>query len=117
MANKLFEMWAKVKRDKGSDMPSYMAAALVPIYIMAPDDKSALKDAKAALTDSQFLLDEIEAPPREIPVNMWTAYLARVWPDHGGGFPKEAELPKLLEQKRVFFGPIAGTDPAKRRKH
>jgi hypothetical protein len=108
MANQLYEFRMKVLRGEGCDLPESMKGAYVPCYVAAHDFQAAVKKGVAAITGMHYVFKDIEGQVREIPFASWSEYIAKVWPEFGGHFPSQEELPSLVEKGVVFFGPFAG---------
>jgi hypothetical protein len=107
VANLLYEFTMRVSRDRGCDLAQDMNGAYVPSYVGAPDYQAAIKKAVSVITEMHFRFDDIEGPAREIPIGSWDAYVTSVWPDFADRFPSKDELPSLVENGAVFFGPFA----------
>ncbi len=108
MPNQLYEFRMKVLRGDGCDLPENMKGAYVPCYVAASDFQAAVKNGVAAITSMHYVFKDIQGQVREIPLASWSEYIAKVWPEFAGHFPKQEELPSLVEKGVVFFGPFAG---------
>jgi hypothetical protein len=106
--NHLYEFTMKVKRGDGCDMPEGMEGALVPTYVGASDYQAAVKKGVAAIRGMHYVFEGIQGRVRELPVQRWEEYLAQVWPEFTSHFPSKEQLPPLVENGEVFFGPFGG---------
>ena len=107
LENRLFEFTMRVLRGDGSELPEDVRGAYVPCYASAPDYRAALKKGALAANAMHNRFDDVRGEVREIPLATWGAYVAQVWPDFSGHFPSQDELPGLVANGIVFFGPIA----------
>lgn len=107
MENRLFEFTMRVLRDEGSDLPEDAQGAYVPCYASAPDYQSALKKGVAAIRAMHCRFDDIRGNVRDIPSDTWSAYVKQVWPEFAEHLPSQADLPALIAEGSVFFGPFA----------
>ena len=98
----------KVKRGGGCDMPDGVDQALVPTYVAASDHQAAVKKGVAAIRDMHYVFDDLQGQVRELPVNQWEEYIARVWPEFASYFPSKEQLLSIVEEGAVFFGPFGG---------
>lgn len=107
MSNQLYEFTMKVLRGDGCELPESMRGAFVPCYASAPDYQAALKKGVVAIAELNYVFDDIKGEVREIPVAAWSGYVAKVWPEFLDRFPTQEQLPSMVEQGVVFFGPFA----------
>jgi hypothetical protein len=107
LSNQLYEFTMRVSRGDGCELPEGMQGAYVPCYAGASDYQTALKKGVAAIAHMHFAFNDIKGDVREIPVVTWAGYVAKVWPEFAGRFPTQEQLPSLVEQGAVFFGPFA----------
>lgn len=84
-----------------------MQGAYVPCYVGASDYQAALKKGVAAIAGMHYVFDDIRGDVREIPVTAWADYVAKAWSEFAGQLPTQEQLPSLVEQGVVFFGPFA----------
>jgi hypothetical protein len=108
MINQLYEFTMKVARGDKCDMPESMHAALVPTYVGAADYQDAIRKGVEAIRNLHYLFDNVHGQVREIPVDRWEEYVAKVWPEFITHFPSKEQLPALIEKGVVFFGPFSG---------
>ncbi|MBC8724623.1 hypothetical protein F6X37_24445 [Paraburkholderia sp. 31.1] len=108
MENHLYEFRMKLLRGEGCDMPEGIDGAHVACYASASTYEAAVKKGVVAASHMHYVFDNIEGDVREIPVASWGAYVEKVWPEFASHFPSQDELPSLVEQGIVFFGPFAG---------
>jgi hypothetical protein len=54
-----------------------------------------------------FAFDELASAASEIRIETWDRYIAQVWPEFADQLPSKDELPSLVEEGAVFFGPFA----------
>jgi hypothetical protein len=98
----------KVKRGAGCDMPEGMEGALVPTYVGASDFQAAVKKGVAAIRGMHYVFEDIKGQVRELPVDRWEEYVAQVWPEFASRFPSKEQIPGLVQEGAVFFGPFGG---------
>ena len=108
MGNQLYEFTMKVLRGAGCDLPKGMTGAYVPTYAAAPDYQAALRKGVAAITGMGYVFSDLQGEVREIPVASWSDYVPKVWPEFVGELPSSENLPRLIEEGAIFFGPFAG---------
>jgi hypothetical protein len=108
VANQLYEFTMKVTRGEGCDLPEGIQGALVPTYVGASDFQSAVKKGVAEIRGRHFVFDDIQGQVREIPIHRWEEYVAQVWPEFASALPSKEQLPSLVENGLVFFGPFGG---------
>jgi hypothetical protein len=108
VANQLYEFTMKVKPGLGCDLDPKMTGAYVPSYVAAPDYQAAITKAVTIIRSMHFVFDDIQGPAREVSIGTWDQYVARVWPEFADRLPSKDELPALVEEGAVFFGPFAG---------
>lgn len=106
MDNRLFEFTMKLFRGEGCKLPEDVQGSYVTCYASAPDPLSAIRRAVTAVRGMRYIFDDILGTVREIQPDTWSDYLRRVWPKALRDFPDQAELPLLIEQQAVFFGPF-----------
>ncbi|WP_221623765.1 hypothetical protein, partial [Burkholderia stagnalis] len=69
---------------------------------------AAVKKGVLAAAQMHYIFDTVVGNVREIPVDSWSTYVESVWSDCPDFFPSHEELPSLVQQGVVFFGPFAG---------
>lgn len=107
MGNQLYEFNLKTRRTDGSSLPNDIVGAYVPTYVGAPDHETALRNAVTKLAGIGLTFEGLEGKVRELPIERWSDYVASVWPDVSEGLPGPIELPGLVAEGAVFFGPFA----------
>ena len=108
MTNQLYEFTMKVLRGEGCDLPENMKGAHVTCYVAAPDFLTAVKNGVVAMKGMHYVVQEVQERVREIPLTRWSEYVGKVWPEFADHFPKQEELPSLVDKGVVFFGPFTG---------
>ena len=108
MKNHLFEFQMRLLRGDGRDMPEGIDGALVVCYASASGYEAAVKKGVLAAAQMHYIFDTVVGNVREIPVDSWSTYVESVWSDCPDFFPSHEELPSLVQQGVVFFGPFAG---------
>lgn len=108
MTHRLYEFTMKVFRGDGCDLPDDLEGAYVVSYVGAPDFEAALRKGVTVITGMHYVFNDIQGKVREIPVSSWEEYVAKVWPDFADHLPTQGELPSLVENGAVFFGPFSG---------
>lgn len=98
----------KIVRGDGCDMPEGMQGALVPTYVGASDYQAAVKRGVDAIKSRHYVFEDIQGQVREIPTDRWEEYVAQVWPEFASELPSKEQLPSLVEDGAVFFGPFGG---------
>lgn len=108
MSNQLYEFTMKVSRGEGCDMPEGMRGAHVPCYAAAADYQAAVRKGVTAITGMHYVFEDLQGDVREIPASSWSEYVSKVWPEAAAHLPVQGDLPGLIDQGVVFFGPFAG---------
>lgn len=107
MMNGLYEFTMKIlPGDAG--MPDGLTGAYVVCYAGAPDYQAALKNGVVAITQMGYRFDDIQNGVREVSLDSWGAYVEEVWPEYLDQMPSAVELPEVVEEGQVFFGPFVG---------
>lgn len=106
--NNLYEFTMKVLRGDCSEMPEGLSGAYVACYAAAPDYQAAVKKGVQAVTQMGYKFDNLLNGVREIPITSWGDYFAKVWPDYVDQMPSAAQLPSVVGEGQVFFGPFVG---------
>jgi hypothetical protein len=108
VTNQLFELELRVLRDQdGSDLPAGADGAYVACYSCAPDLNAALTQGAAAVARMGCRIDDVEGDARVIPVDRWSEFVAKVWPEYASNLPNASQLPARIAEGAVFFGPFA----------
>jgi len=108
VSNQLFEFTVKVRRVDGCDLPDPMVGAYVNCYVAATEFQDAVRKGVAALTNRHYVFEDIRGDVREIPIESWSKYIAKAWPEFVEHFPLQEEIASLVEGSVVFFGPFCG---------
>lgn len=120
MENRLYEFTMKLQKGRDADpvQPApAVSGAYVTCYAGAPDPLVAIRRGVAAARERDFLFIDVLGNVREIPLQSWTDYIQRAWPEHHATLPAAASLPQLVIDGATFFGPFspyAGPTPAER---
>ena len=107
MENRLFEFTMKLSRLDGNHPSADIEGAYVTCYAAAPDPLSAFRKGVASTRAMGYLFEDILGTVRELPLETWTAYLQRSWPDVPGHFPDQHSLSSMIPEQAVFFGPFS----------
>jgi hypothetical protein len=107
MENRLFEFTMKLSKLAGDHPPADIEGAYVTCYAAAPDPLSAFRKGVANTRAMGYLFEDILGTVRELPLETWTAYLQRSWPDVSGHFPDQHSLSSMIPEQAVFFGPFS----------
>ena len=77
MQNKLYEFTIKVSRGEGCDFPDDMEAAYVNCYSPSLDHESAMKKGVIAITQDNYVFENIVKGVREIPIDHWNEHVEK----------------------------------------
>ena len=109
LSNRLYEFTLKVVHGRGTcNLPEGMTGAYVTCYGCAPDPEIAMRKGVATIVGMGLVFADIKEGVREIPVESWTSYVAKVWPDFSAHLPSEDDLASMMCHGGVFFGPFIG---------
>ena len=106
--NSLYEFTIKILRGESTEMPGELKGAYVVCYAAAPDYQSALRKGVLAVTQMGYKFDDIANEVREVSLATWGNYVASVWPEYADHMPSSAQLPDVVNDGQVFFGPFVG---------
>lgn len=106
--NKLYEFTMKILRGDSTEMPDGLTGAYVTCYAAAPDYQASVRKGVLAITQMGYKFDDLRDGVREIPLASWAEYLGKVWPEYANQMPTVAQLPDLVTEGQIFFGPFAG---------
>jgi len=107
MENRLFEFTMKLSRTDANPPPANIEGAYVTCYAAAPDPLLAFRKGVASACSMGYRFEDILGTVRELPLEAWTAYLQRCWPDVSGHFPDQHSLTSMIPEQAVFFGPFS----------
>lgn len=108
MQNKLYEFTIKVSRGDGCDMPENMEGAYVNCYASAPSYEQAMKKGVMAITKDNYVFEDVVKGVREIPVEEWSDYIEKTWPEFVDHLPSQEEVKTCVDEGMVFFSPFMG---------
>ena len=97
----------KLSKMDGNRPPANIEGAYVTCYAAAPDPLLAFRKGVASTRAMGYLFEDILGTVRELPLETWTAYLQRSWPDVSGHFPDQHSLTSMIPEQAVFFGPFS----------
>jgi len=106
--NNLYEFTMKVLPGESMEMPDGLKGAYVACYVAALDYQAALKKGVQAIMQMGYKFDDIKNGVREVPLDSWAAYIESVWPEYADQMPSTEQLPAVVEDGQVFFGPFIG---------
>ena len=89
-------------------MPDDMKGAYVNCYVAAPDPESAMRKGVMAITQDNYIFEDIVNGVREIPIENWNEYIGKTWPEFVNHLPSLEQVRKCVEDEMVFFGPFMG---------
>ena len=108
MSNRLYLAGIKVLRGTNEEMPPELAGAVASCFAAGHDYQAAVRASVWALEQMGFEFDSVVGEVVEVPVDGWDGYVSEVWSDAADLLPRQAELPEIVKDGGVFFGPFAG---------
>jgi hypothetical protein len=108
MSNHLYLAGIKVLRGTNEEMPAELAGAVASCFAAGHDYQAAVRSSVWALERMGFEFASVVGDVVEVPVERWDDYVAEVWSDAADLLPRQADLPEILKEGGVFFGPFAG---------
>ena len=112
MADRLFELVVRVSRAQGSPVPEGASHALAPCFVFAADYEEALRRCVEALAGRLLVLEEVAPGVAEIPLERWSEHVQANWAEIAHYLPDGQRIGELAAERAIFFGPLAGFEPA-----
>ena len=89
-----------------SAAPEWVSGAFVVCYAAAADHHEAVRKAVAKLAGKGMTFDDMAGDIEELDPARWDDYVTAQWIDFAEAFPEQDDLPALIAQGAVFFGPF-----------
>jgi hypothetical protein len=106
--NHLYEFTMRISPGNGTEMPDGIIGAYVACYAAASDCQAALRKGALTITQMGYKFYFIKNDVREVPIESWGTYLDKVWPEYIDQMPSVAQLPEVVKDGQIFFGPFVG---------